>query len=155
MNIRVVSTGLDSLIRDMAGFMEDLNDNISEVITNDSAKVIREARQNHRYKADTGNLERATKSGYKRKRNSHLVEFYIEDSMVSPDHRSYGVFIHEGTYQGYSRSPIAPAYSNSISKSGQGWKADPFLWNAIEKLWKPEESLKKVSEKMRRKYQRV
>jgi hypothetical protein len=63
--------------------------------------------------------------------------------------------MHEGTYQGYSKSPIVPLYPHSTSKSGTGWKADPFLWRAIEAKWNPAKGIQKMNAKLKRKYERV
>lgn len=159
MSIRVVSVGLRKLITDMDTYVATLNTEIGAVLTNEATEVENHAKQNHRYKTQTGNLERSTYGKYDGKRAGngiHVVTFGIDDSILSVDDKeSYGTYIHEGTYQGYSRSKIAPKYSHSISKSGKGWKADPFLWNAIQKKWNPSEKLRRMNEKLKRRFSRV
>ena len=161
MSIKVISTGMRKLIADMSGYVEELNDGIAEVLTNEASEVEREAKKNHRYISRSGNLERATKGTYKYlSLGVHSVVFELQDNLTNTGKDngkgdSYGPWIHEGTYQEYSKSPIAPLYSHSISKSGKGWRADPFLWNAIEKKWNPEKGIQKMSAKLKRKYERV
>ena len=158
MSIKVIATGLRRLITDMDGYIEELNDGLTAVLTNEASAVEIEAKTNHRFVSHSHNLENSAKGEYSREGNSHIVEFKLDPTFTTVkdgSDRSYGVFIHEGTYQGYKQSKIAPKFSNSISKSGKGWKADPFLWNAIEAKWKPEEKILKMNNKLKRKYQRV
>jgi len=151
------STGLGSLIRDIDGFSNDLNREIAFDMNENMTSVQIHARNNHRFKRVNGDLERSVQVEYDGKtKNVHKAKIFLNDKVTTTENgKSYGVFIHEGTYQGYKQSPIAQAYSSSTSKSGKGWKADPFLWNAIDQKWKMTESLKKTATKLKKKYSRV
>jgi hypothetical protein len=117
------------------------------------------ARKNHRYGmpykegyTPTHQLERATKGTYYKRGVSkfllvrHTCKFYIEDNMLTVKNgKSYGVFIHEGTYDGYRKSRIAKKYQNT--KGSKGWFSDPFLDNAIRIVFekKRKKLLKKIA----------
>lgn len=155
MSVFIENVGLDKLINDMDGYVQDLHKSITKSINKQENKVIEEARSNHRYDRKSGNLQKATMSEYSRSDNLHTVEFFINDAMLSTDgDRSYGTFIHEGTYQGYEQSPIAPFYTSSVSASGSGWEADPFLYNAIKNKWRMDSALHAINNNMKKKYER-
>ena len=137
MRVTSTTTGLDSLIQRVNSHDATINRQISQLMNNTGENVERYAKQNHRFKSDSSSLERSVTTDYKRPNdNTHMIMFYLNDTFTTTTGgKSYGVFIHEGTYQGYSRSPIAPLYSTTQSKSGSGWKADPFLYNAIKVEW--------------------
>lgn len=155
--VKVISTGLSGLIKDMQGYVADLNREVSIAGTNAGEEVVRYARNNHRFTRDSGDLEESVTFEYSLEPgNVHTFDIYLDGKFTTvSDGRSYGVFIHEGTYQGYSQSPIAPFYNSSISKSGKGWQADPFLWVAIDKKWDIEKRIQKGMKRLKRKYERV
>jgi len=155
------SEGLSDLIKDVEGYTKELNKEIGFAITDNLEAVDKHATKNHRYTSRNGQagLEGAVQTEYKLQGSVHKVKIFLNDKFttVKTKHgdRSYGVFIHEGTYQGYKQSKIAPRYKSSKSKSGEGWKADPFLWRAINQKWKLTRDLKKLTAKLRKKYERV
>lgn len=157
MGVTLQTKNLSETIKDMEGYIEDLNAGIGVVMTNTGAKVEEYAKSNHRFTSRSGNLENSVTFEYSLKPNGvHVGEIFLDDRFTAvPDGRSYGVFIHEGTYQGYSQSSIAPRYSSSTSLSGNGWRADPFLEDAIARKWKPEREIRKLEKKLQHKYQRV
>ena len=157
MSTVVIETkGLDKLIADMSGYNADLSKRISAGINYNGNAVVKEARTNHRWERKGGKLEGAiTFPNPIKKGNSHFAEIYLDDSQTTTKNgKSYGTFIHEGTCQGYNQSPIAPKYSHSTSKSGTGWEADPFLYNAINTKWKMDVTLNTIAKNMKKKYER-
>jgi len=154
----IETKGLDKLISDMSGYTADLTKKISMGMNANGNSVQKEARSNHRFKSgdgNSGNLDRAVTFVQSRKGTTNIAEFYLNDAITTTKNgKSYGVFIHEGTYQGYDQSPIAPKYSNKTSKSGSGWKADPFLYNAIRKEWKIDKTLNTIQVDLKKKYER-
>lgn len=152
----IETRGLDRLVKDMEGYTSDLHGRISRGINRKGNAVVLEAKSNHRFTSQTGQLENSVSFEQDRLGNVHTAKIFLNDATTSVDSgRSYGVFIHEGTYQGYEQSPIAPAYSSSVSASGSGWLADPFLYNAIQSKWKLETTLKRIATNMKKKYERL
>jgi len=156
------SKGLPELIRDMEGYTKELNKEIDFAMQDNLTAVDKHATKNHRFVSRNGQagLEGSVQTELKSDGNTHKAKIFLNDKLTTTTskksgERSYGVFIHEGTYQGYKQSKIAPRYPSSKSKSGNGWKADPFLWRAIEQKWKLTRDLKKMTAKLRKKYERV
>ena len=156
-NASFQSTGLDSLIQDLDGFARDLNKEVAFDMNENMTNVQIHARGNHRFTSREGKLEQSVQVEYDGKtKNVHKAKIFLNDEYTTTDSgKSYGVFIHEGTYQGYKKSKIAASYPHSTSTSGKGWKSDPFLWKAIDKKWKLTKSLKKTAAKLKKKYSRV
>ncbi len=153
MTVKIITTGLEELIRSNSHILDELNKEISKGINDAGNKTVRYAKQNHRFTSRTGFLENSITFEYKRSGNNHSAKIYLKDSVTSVDGgRSYGTFIHEGTYQGYRQSSIAPHYQHSKSKSGMGWKADPFLATAIEKVWDTETALIKAGNTIKKRH---
>ena len=172
------SEGLSELIKDVSGYTKELNKEISFAITDNIEAVEKHAKKNHRFGKTgknvysksyqrlvdkkgtpprTGKLEQSVSHEYPDpKGGAHKVKIFLNDKMTTLDNgKSYGTYIHEGTYQGYKQSKIAPSYSSSHSKSGKGWEADPFLWRAIDQKWKMTRDLKKITANLKKKYTRV
>ena len=150
------SQGMGSLIRDMDGYISELNKEISFAIADNLEKTQLHAKKNHRFKSRRSKLEQSVQVEQNRSGNTHTAKIFLNDKVTTTaKDKSYGSYIHEGTYQGYSQSPIAQPYKNSISKSGKGWKADPFLWRAIERKWHLTRDLKLIEQKLKKKYERV
>jgi len=154
MKVKSYLVGVDALMKQLKEQDKRVNNDISKAINDRGNAVERYAKRHHRYGRPysegyrpTGKLEEATTFEYSRKGRRHFARFFINDAVLSVDHRSYGVFIHEGTYQGYKRSPIAPAYTHKTTS--KGWRADPFLWRAIEREWikKIDKIMKGVAQK--------
>ena len=151
----IETKGLDKLISDMSGYTADLSKRISVGINENGNSVQKEARNNHRFNRKGGKLEQSVTFDQSKKGTTNIAEFYLNDSFTTTSNgKSYGVFIHEGTYQGYDQSPIAPKYGNKTSKSGSGWEADPFLYNAIRKEWKIDKTLNTIQVDLKKKYER-
>lgn len=116
---------------------------------NDSGNTItREARQNHNFNTRSGALERSIQ--HELDRSGMTLTVFLEDRLTTTSSgKSYGVFQHEGTYDGYRKSPMAPSFSH---RSGSpGIKADPFLWGPFAKeVPKLQRRLEKVPEKAER-----
>jgi hypothetical protein len=149
----IETKGLSSLIRDMDGYTEELNKRISRSINRNGNATTAEARANHNYKRKGGALDRSIKFEQDRKGNTHTADIFLDDSITSVDNgRSYGVFQHEGTHQGYEQSPIAKKYSSSAGKGGI--KADPFLYNAIKKKFNINKSLRGIAKQLQKRYER-
>jgi len=117
-----------------------VNQDISKAMNDRGNAVTTYAKANHRWGKPysngyrpTGKLEQSVTFEYSRRTGKHFAKFFLNDAIISVDSRSYGVFIHEGTYNGYNRSPIGKAYPHSTGS--KGWRADPFLWRAIEREW--------------------
>ena len=101
-------------------------------------KMVRYAQKNHRFKRKSGSLERSISKEVSADRVGLM--FFIKDDMVKPENskkgNSYGVFMHEGTYQGYKQSKSARRFASSQSKSGKGWEHDHFMDRAWDKYIK-------------------
>jgi hypothetical protein len=118
-----------------------VNQDISKAINDRVNAVTAYAKANHRWGKPyskgyrpTGKLAQSVTFEYSRKDGKHMAKFFLNDAFLSVDgERSYGTFMHEGTYDGYSRSPIGKPYSHKTGS--KGWRADPFLWRAIENEW--------------------
>ena len=154
------SQGMTELIRDMECYNRELNKEIQVEMNWNLSEVQKYARKNHRWKTRNGFAERSVSAEYEMpKSNVHKAEFFLNDKYTTvttkKGERNYAVFLHEGTYQGYQQSPIAQPFAHSTSKSGKGWKADPFLYRAIKQKWKMNASLKKIISKLEKKYERV
>jgi len=150
------SSGVSELIRDMKGYTKELNKEIDIALTNNLEAVQKHARKNHRWVSRTGKLEQSVQVEQSSRGNTHTAKVFLNDKMTTAESGlSYGVPMHEGTHQGYDQSPIAPKYSHSTSKSGKGWKADPFLWRAIKQKWKMTRDLKKIIARLQKKYERA
>lgn len=151
------SEGLDKLIHDLDGYTKELNKEIALAMNENMEKVQIHARKNHRFKRVSGDLEKSVTVEYNGKtKNVHKTKIYLNDKFTTTENgKSYGTYQHEGTYQGYDQSPIAPAYPSSTSKSGNGIKGDPFLYRAIKQKWKMTRDLKKITAKLKKKYERV
>lgn len=141
MKIKSQLTGVDALMKELKAQEKRVNQDISKAINDRGNAVQTYARNHHRYGRPyskgyipTGKLAESVTFEYNRRAGKHTAKFFLNDAVLSVDgDRSYGVFIHEGTYNGYNRSPIAPAYSHKTGS--KGWRADPFLWRAIEREW--------------------
>ena len=152
------SKGMSELIRDMSGYIADLNKEVAFAMAENAENVERHAKKNHRFKTVNGKAESSVTTEYTSpKKNVHKMEIYLDDNqtevITKKGKRSYVVFQHEGTYQSYEQSQIAPLYAHSVSKSGKGIKADPFLYRAIRQKWKMARDLKKITLKLQKKYE--
>lgn len=143
--------GLKKLIKKVEGYPKELTSAIRREVDEMGADVVKYARQNHRFNTQSGNLEKSVSFKTYRRKNTQYVRFFLDDSIVTTENGgSYAVYIHEGTYQGYSRTPIAPLFNSSRSKSGNGWKGDPFLYNAIKEKWDINSALKHIAKDLKK-----
>jgi len=149
----IETKGLDKLIKDMDGYTTDLHKRVSKSINRNGNATTEEARSNHKYNRQAGKLDESIQFEQDRKGDTHTADIFLRDSVTSVDgDRSYGVFQHEGTYQGYEQSPIAKKYNHSKGKGGI--TADPFLYRAIKKKFKINESLRGIAKRLTKKYER-
>ena len=157
MSVEIV--GLDKLIKELPQYVGDLSKEIDIALTKNGVAVQRYARANHRFTSRSGRLEASVTQELEVNSKSHQMSIFLNDSHTTTKskkgYRSYGTFIHEGTYQGYKKSDIAPPMSHSISKSGNGWQGDPFLARAIHKKWHFDRDIIKIMNKLDKKYSRA
>lgn len=106
-----VTKGLDKISK-------SLDDEITKELEKISNKILKEAKNNHRFKSRTGNLLAATKKELGIDKNSINEVFKIDD-IKAP----YGSYIHEGF---------------------RGWSADKYLENAVVRN---EDNMEKAVEK--------
>ncbi len=97
MGVRV--NGLKRMKKALEKIGPKTNKAIDEIIAEMRVAVIKEARTKHRYRSRSGNLARATKSTYSKKKRR--ARFYIDKRLTGVAWRgrvmSYGVFQHDGT----------------------------------------------------------
>lgn len=153
MSVRIETIGVSKLISDMEGYTKDVHKRIVGGLQGNGNKVVNEAKANHRFQRVSGQLENSVTFEQELLGDVHIAKIYLKDSALSVDTRSYGTFIHEGTYDGYDQSPIADAYSNTSGSAG--WQADPFLYNAIVQEWDFGTTLFKIARNLRNDYQRL
>lgn len=131
--------GIKGMQKAISKYPNELEREFRKTLTVFGNKMVKHARRDHRFKRKSGNLDRAISIEVPRKRVA--LKFFINDSLLRPKGRSkkgnsYGVFMHEGTYQGYRKSKSARGFASSSSKSGTGWKYDHFMDRAWEKYLK-------------------
>ena len=80
---------------------------VSNFIEKISLDILLEAKQIHRFKARTGNLERSIKNQIRKTDKSIVSRFHFDGRVAN-----YGKFIHNGFHS---------------------WKPDPFLENSFDK----------------------
>ena len=113
---------------------------------NDSGNtIVRNARQKHDFNTHSGALERSIQ--HELDRQEMTLTVFLDDRMTTAENgNSYAVFQHEGTYQGYKQSPMAPSYSHSTGAGGI--QADHFLWTPYKtEIPKLVKRLEKVPQK--------
>jgi hypothetical protein len=76
-----------------------------KLVENVSFDIVIEAKRTHRFKAQTGNLERSVKNNIETKQNRIISIFQLDNKIAN-----YGKYIHNGF---------------------RSWKPDPFLLQAI------------------------
>jgi len=88
------------------------------------------AKKDHEYTSQSGNLERSTDFDLK----DMKLTLGLDDGLtITKGGKSYGTFLHEGTYKGYRRSKAANAYTPTQPKKGYGILADHFIVRAWDK----------------------
>lgn len=143
--------GLKKLIQKNEKYPDLLAKTIRRETTNDASEVIEYSKGNHRFTTRSGQAENSAQYKVWRRGNTFNIKFSLNDALTSVDgDRSYSTFLHEGTYEGYDQSPLAPLYINSTSKSGKGWQADPWLWRAIDAKWDVTKVTKRIAKEMKK-----
>lgn len=151
MPVSVKTTGLDAMIRNVEAYKKDLRNGLSDEVRECGNNTKNYAKANHRFKRKGGVLQRSVTFEMERKSDIITARLFLNDAMLTTaSGKSYGTFIHEGTYDGYKQSPIAPAFSNTTGS--KGWEADPFLYDAIKAKWNMDERSEKVAKRLARKY---
>ncbi len=140
--MRVKVTGLQEALNSLGNSIGYLNKKIPYVLQKNGNKMVAHAQKNHRFKTQSGQLERAIKADVDKKNWTLL--FYIDDDRLTvKGGLSYGPFQHEGTGTGYKKSSMADKYSPK-RKNG-GIKADHFMVRAYRFYRKPlQEEMEKV-----------
>ena len=141
----VTLKGFDKQYRKLKNAMPELNKKVPVVLGKYGTEMVKYARANHKFKTQTGQLERAISSKVDRK--NWRMTFFIDEVRVFSNGYNYGWCQNDGTAAGYKRGAISPAVSPK--GTGKGIQADDFMgraWNQyVEKLTKElEETLIKA-----------
>ncbi len=122
----VTLKGFSKHYRKLKTAHKSLSKLVPQVLGKYGAKMVRYARQNHKFQTQTGQLERSIT--YKVDRKSWRLEFYIDGVRVYSRGWNYGWIQNDGTAQGYHKGEISPLVSPK--GRGKGIKADDFMGRA-------------------------
>ncbi len=129
MSVEIV--GLDSAVREIDGLQKKLKTSVGRTLIKYSSDMALSAKRNHRFRSISNNLEGSIKTDV----DGMEFSFYLDDRTTTVgNNRSYGVFQHEGTYNGYRKSKSAPRFRSSVGSPGI--KADHFMDRAWDKYYK-------------------
>ena len=125
----VTLKGQKELLRNLRKAMPDLNKGIKLLLVKYGKLMVKYARNHHRFKTQTGQLERAIT--FKVDSKKWILHFYIDDVRVYSNGYNYGWIQNDGSASGYKRGKISP--SISPKGKGKGVQADDFMGRAWEK----------------------
>ena len=106
-----------------------LNKEVVKILGRYGAKMVKYARANHKFKTQTGQLERAITFKVDSKR--WQLSFYIDEVRVYSNGYNYGWVQNDGSASGYKRGSISPPISPK--GKGSGIEADDFMGRAWDK----------------------
>lgn len=109
--------------------MPTLNKEVVKILGRYGGKMVKYARQNHKFTTQTGQLERAITFKVDSKR--WMLSFYIDEVRVYSNGYNYGWIQNDGSAEGYKRGKISPPVSPK--GKGKGVKADDFMGRAWDK----------------------
>jgi len=124
----VTIKGFDRVYRNLKKAMPDINKGVAKIFRTYGKLMVAEARANHAFTSQTGQLERAI--SFKVDAKNWLMKFYIDDVRVYSNGYNYGAIQNDGFGTGYKRGKISPAWGTKVSS--KGLKADDFMGKAWE-----------------------
>jgi len=122
----VTIKGFDPVYRNLKKVMPDLNKGVAKIMRIYGNLMVQEARGNHAFKTQTGQLERSITAKVDSK-NWQLI-FFIDEVRVYSNGYNYGWIQNDGTASGYRQGKISPAISPK--GKGKGILADDFMGKA-------------------------
>ena len=130
----VTLKGFDKQYKKLKSAAPALNKQVAVILGKYGALMVEFARKNHKpfkYKnrQPTGNLERSI--SFKVDRKNWILEFYIDDRLVTSGGFNYAWVQHDGSGTNYKRSRMSPAVTPKL-KTG-GVKSDHFMVRAWDK----------------------
>jgi len=125
----VTLKGFDPVYRNLKKVMPDLNKEVAKLLRRYGNKMVKYARQNHKFKTQTGQLERAITAEVDSK--NWQLTFKIDDVRVYSNGYNYGAIQNDGFGQGFKRGSISPNWTTKVST--KGLKADDFMGRAWDK----------------------
>lgn len=133
MQIRI--SGLQQRREALDNFARGYKNAVRKELIDHSQKMVRDARNDHNFTTRGGGLERSIDA--ETPPNEMSMKFGIIGGQSDVNWKgktlSYGVFQHEGTYNGYRKSKAANSYANTTPKTGHGIEADHFIVRAWDK----------------------
>ena len=121
--------GFDAVYKNLKNVMPDMNKEVAKLLRRYGNKMVKHARQNHKFKTQTGQAERSITAKVDSK-NWQLM-FYIDEVRVYSNGYNYAAIQNDGFGQGYKRGSISPAWGTKVST--KGLKADDFMGRAWDK----------------------
>jgi len=130
MSVKLV--GMVKHIKNLLRSPKVVDKEIKAVMISNTTKMVKHARANHRFNSVSGTGERSITKVYKNKKNTHTAKVWIDPRFVTTESGyNYMGIQHDGSRDGFQRSPISPPWS---SKGGKGGiRHDHFVYNAIKK----------------------
>lgn len=125
----VTLKGFDAVYRNLKQVMPDLNKEVAKLLHRYGIKMVKYARQNHKFTTQTGQLERSIIAKVDSK--SWQLNFKIDEVRVYSNGYNYGWIQNDGTGNSYKQGLISPNATPKLQS--KGLKADDFMGRAWDK----------------------
>ena len=119
--------GFDAVYSNLKTAMPDLNKGVARIMGKYGRKMVKYARTNHKFKTQTGQLERSITAKVDSKK--WQLTFLIDKVRVYSNGYNYGAIQNNGFGQGFKASKLSPFKTTKAST--KGLKYDHFM----EKAW--------------------
>ncbi len=125
----VTLKGFDAVYKGLKKTMPNLNKEVTKIFGKYGKLMVIYARKNHKFKTQTGQLERAIT--FRVDSKQWELHFYIDDVRVYSNGYNYGTIQHDGSGVNYKRSEFSPQYTPKLKNGGV--KSDHFMVRAWDK----------------------